>query len=86
MRYRVVICLLLGASVAVAAAAQSLSPRHWPMFGGNVESTSANSSPTGITAANVAQLALRQIKLAGPVDASAIYLQDVTVQGARHSG
>ena len=85
MRYRVVICLLLGASVAVAAAAQSLSPQHWPMFGGNVESTSANASPTGITAANVAQLARRQIKLAGTVDASAIYLQGVTVHGALHN-
>jgi hypothetical protein len=74
MRYRVVIFLLLGASVAVAVAAQSLSPLDWPMFGGNVESTSANVSPTGITAANVAQLARRQIKLAGTVDASAIYL------------
>ena len=84
MRYRVVICLLLGASLAVAAAGQGLPAQDWPMFGGNVESTSANASPTGITAANVAQLVRRQIKLDGTVDASAIYLQGVTLQGALH--
>ena len=76
--------LLLGASVAVAAAGQSLPTQNWPMFGGNVESTSANMSPTGITAANVPQLARRQIMLAGTVDASAIYLQGVSVHGALH--
>jgi hypothetical protein len=87
MQYRVAISLLLGASlsVAAAAAAQSLPPQDWSMFGGNVESTSANTSPTGITAANVAQLVRRQIKLDGTVDASAIYLQGVTVHGARHN-
>jgi hypothetical protein len=85
MRYRVMISLLLGVSVAVAAAAQNLPPQHWPMFGGNVESTSANPRPTGITAANVTQLARRQVKLPGTVDASAIYLQGVTVRGALHN-
>ena len=54
------------------------------MFGGDVESTSSNTLPSGITAANVARLTRRQIKLDGTVDASAIYLQGVTVQGARH--
>ena len=78
------ISLLLAASVTVATAAQSLPPQDWPMFGGNVESTSANPGPTGITADNVAQLARRQIKLDGTVDASAIYLQGVTVHGTRH--
>jgi PQQ-like domain len=55
------------------------------MFGGNVESTSANPSPTGITADNLAKLARRQIKLDGTVDASAIFLQGVTVHGAAHN-
>jgi hypothetical protein len=85
MNYRAVIPLLLGASVTVAAAAQGLSPQDWPMFGGGVDSTSANSQPTGITAANVAQLERRQIRLDGTVDASAIYLQGVTVRGAHHN-
>jgi hypothetical protein len=85
MGYRIVICLLLGASAAVAAAAPSLPPQNWPMFGGNVQSTSANDSPTGITAANVARLERRQIKLPGTVDASAIYLQGITVRGTIHN-
>lgn len=84
MRYQGVISLLLGASVTVAAAAQSLPAQDWPTFGGNVQSTSANPEPSGITAANVAQLVRRQIKLDGTVDASAIYLQGVTVHGALH--
>ncbi|MGA9829204.1 MAG: hypothetical protein WBQ57_12840, partial [Rhodanobacteraceae bacterium] len=69
--------LLLGASVTVAAAAQSLPAQDWLVFGGNVQSTSVNPRPTGITAANVAQLTRRQIKLDGTVDASAIYLHGV---------
>jgi hypothetical protein len=85
MRYRVAISLMIGASLAVTAAAQSSPPQDWPMFGGNVESTSANSEPTGITAANLAQLARRPIKLPGTVDASAIYLQGVSVHGALHN-
>jgi len=84
MRYQGVICLLLGASIAVSATGESLPAQDWPMFGGNVESTSANTSPTGITAANVAQLARRQVKLAGTVDASAIYLHGVSVHSALH--
>src|ERR1700689_1787048 len=85
MRYRVVISLLLGASLTVAAGAQGLPPQDWPMFGGDVESTSANPGPTGISAANVAQLSRRQIKLDGTVDASAISLQGVPFPGARHN-
>jgi len=83
MRYAVVIFLLLGASVTVAAEGKGLPPQDWPMFGGDVESTSANSQPTGITATNVLQLAHREVKLDGTVDASAIYLQGITVHGAR---
>ncbi|MGH8255316.1 MAG: PQQ-binding-like beta-propeller repeat protein [Steroidobacteraceae bacterium] len=83
MRFLVVM-LSLGGSATFAAAAQSVPPQDWPMFGGNVESTSANSAPTGITAANAAHLTRRQVRLDGTVDASAIYLHDVTVRGARH--
>jgi len=85
MRYLLLILLLSGASVAVAAADQNMPPQDWPMFGGNVESTGANPEATGITAANVNQLSRRQIKLDGTVDASAIYLQGVTVHGDRHN-
>jgi outer membrane protein assembly factor BamB len=84
MKYPLAISLLIGASVAVVAADRSLPAQDWPMFGGNVESSSANPRPTGITAANATQLVRRQIKLDGTVDASAIYLQSVTVHGERH--
>jgi len=85
MKYRLVISLLLGASVTIAAAAQSVPPQDWSMFGGNVQSTSANLKSTGITAANVGELTHRQIKLDGTVDASAIYLHGVTIRGTRHN-
>jgi outer membrane protein assembly factor BamB len=81
MRYQLLLCLMLDASVAVGADAQSVPAQDWPMFGGNVASTSANPSPTGITAANVTTLERRQIKLDGTVDASVIFLQDITVHG-----
>jgi len=84
MRYPIIVFLLLGAKLGVAAAGDSLPSQDWPMFGGNVESTSANPNPTGISAANVAQLVRREIKLPGTVDASAIYLQGVRVHGTLH--
>ncbi len=76
------LCVLLMAGTNVAAQSQSSSD--WPMFGGNLESTSSNPGPTGITADNVSKLTLRQIRLDGTVDASAIFLQGVVVHGARH--
>src|SRR5580704_12748294 len=85
MRYTAVFFLLLGASMSVGADTEGLPAQDWSMFGGNVESTSANPQPTGITAANVGQLTRRQIKLDGTVDASAIYLQAVAVHGTRHN-
>jgi PQQ-like domain len=84
MKYRVVIPLLLATSLASVAAAHNRSAQDWLMFGGNVQSTSANLMPTRITAANVAQLRRRQVQLDGLVDASAIYLHGVTIRGARH--
>ncbi|HEV2213499.1 MAG TPA: PQQ-binding-like beta-propeller repeat protein, partial [Gammaproteobacteria bacterium] len=54
------------------------------MFGGNLQSTSANPQPTGLTAANVRQLRHRQVRLDGLVDASAIYLHGASIRGAPH--
>ena len=76
--------LLLGLSVAITAAPLSAPAQSWPMFGGNLQSTSANSGDTGITAANVSRLSRRQVQLDGLVDASAIYLHGATIRGARH--
>jgi outer membrane protein assembly factor BamB len=78
------VLLALGASVTVAVAAPAPPSQDWPMFGGNVESTSAGAAPSGITAANIARLVRRQTKLDGTVDASAIYLHGVDVHGGGH--
>lgn len=77
--------LVLCIAAAFPAAAQNAPAQDWPMFGGNLESTSANPMPTGITAANLAQLTRRQVKLDGTVDASAIYLHGVSIRGASHN-
>ena len=85
MMYRLVILLMLCGGATFAAAAQSVPPQDWPMFGGNLESTSANPMPTGITPANLAHLTRRQVKLDGTVDASAIYLGGVSIHGVSHN-
>lgn len=74
----------LGCALATAALAQAPGAQDWPMFGGNVESTSDNPAPGGITAANVGKLVLRKVALPGTVDASAIYLHGVEIGGAPH--
>lgn len=84
MLRRAAIVLLLSMGVTFAAAAQSPGAQDWPMFGGNVESSSANPAPAGITAANLGKLVLRKVELPGTVDASAIYLHAVDIRGTRH--
>ena len=84
MRRHFAIRVLLGLSMALMVAAREAPAQSWPMFGGNLQSTSANLEPTGITAANVRRLRRRQVKLDGLVDASAIYLHGATIGGARH--
>lgn len=84
MRRHVAIHVLLGLNIALMAAAPEAPAQNWPMFGGDVQSTSANPEPTGITAADVRRLRRRQVELDGLVDASAIYLHGATVSGARH--
>jgi outer membrane protein assembly factor BamB len=76
---------LVGMSVAMMAAAQLATAQDWPVFGGNVQSTSANPDSGGISAATIAQLRLRQVQLDGLVDASAIYLHGATIRGTRHN-
>ncbi|MHB8812067.1 MAG: outer membrane protein assembly factor BamB family protein [Steroidobacteraceae bacterium] len=84
MRHRIAIRLLLGLIIAITTAAQGAPAESWLMFGGNLQSTSANPQPTGITAANVRQLRRRQVRLDGLVDASAIYLHGASIRGAQH--
>ena len=56
----------------------------WAQFGWDVGSSSSYPGFTGITANNVSSLQRKQVQLDGTVDASAIYLHGVTVQGAAH--
>ncbi|HVB33110.1 MAG TPA: PQQ-binding-like beta-propeller repeat protein [Patescibacteria group bacterium] len=74
---------LLGGIGTVCAWGQQ-GQKDWPQFGRDVASSSSSPIPTGITAANLASLSRRQVTLDGTVDASAIYLQGVTVKGSRH--
>ncbi len=85
MRIRVLAPLLLAVSMTALAGVPFELPRDWLMFGGDLQSTSANPAPAGITAANVIRLRRRQVILDGVVDASAIYLHAATVGGARHN-
>lgn len=61
------------------------SEHDWTQFGWDASSSGASTAPTGITAANVASMTRRQVKLDGTVDASAIYLHGVTVKGGKHN-
>lgn len=78
---------ILGVALAVGLVqyvrAQSVS-RDWLTFGADVARSGVSTAPTGITAATVGSLKRRQIAIDGVVDASAIYLHGVMVNGAAH--
>lgn len=71
-------------STVPAAAPTTATSHDWPRFGWDVGRSSASTAPTGITAANVASLRRQQVAIDGTVDASAIYLHDVRVNGGAH--
>ena len=56
----------------------------WPMFGHGPGRGNAPVASMGITAADLKHLARRDVHIDGTVDASAIYLHGVTIEGARH--
>ena len=58
--------------------------KDWPQFGYDAPSSGAYPASTGITAANAASLTRRQVTLDGTVDASAIYLHAVAINGLSH--
>jgi hypothetical protein len=60
------------------------STHDWTRFGWDAARTSNSTDPTGIDTTNVAGLRRQQVTLDGTVDASAIYLHGVTVNGAAH--
>jgi outer membrane protein assembly factor BamB len=56
----------------------------WPQFGSDVASSSAPPGPSRITAATAVSLIRRQVRLDGTVDASAIYLPRLLMNGSTH--
>jgi outer membrane protein assembly factor BamB len=60
----------------------TVGPGHdWPQFDWDVRRSGASTAPTGITASNMGSMKLQQVQLAGTVDAAAIYLSDVSING-----
>jgi outer membrane protein assembly factor BamB len=57
----------------------------WPQFGFDAASSGASTVPTGIDNHNIGSLTRQQIQIDGTVDASAIYLHGVTVNGSLHN-
>src|ERR1700761_8827427 len=77
--------LVLGLIACVSASMSAPTPAaDWMQFGWDVSSSGAPTDETGITAANLASLQRHQVTLDGTVDASAIYLHDIKVNGVQH--
>jgi PQQ-like domain len=82
--------LLLTALQPGCADSQSVLAPHtstgqdWTRFGWDAERSSAPTAASGITKDNVTSLVRQQVTLDGTVDASAIYLHGVEVNGAPH--
>lgn len=72
------------AAIAIAWSALAAAHADWPMFGWNVERSSAPEVPMGIAEGDLPALQRQQVRIDGTVDASAIYLHGVTVAGATH--
>src|SRR5215472_13653277 len=61
------------------------SARHdWTRFNWDAARSGSATSSTGIDASNVVSMERQQVHIDGTVDASAIYLQGITVNGAGH--
>ena len=73
--------LVLIGLAAACAFCRTTAAQDWPRFGWDAGRSSAPSTPTGITAGNVASLVRQRVALDGTVDASAIYLHAARVQG-----
>ncbi len=54
----------------------------WPRFGWDVAGSGAPTGPMGVDAKNIGRLTLRQVRLDGTVDSSAIYLRAAAIGGA----
>ena len=70
--------------VGTASQGPTTTSSDWTRFGWDAGRSSAPTGPTRITAANVASLVRQQVAIDGTVDAAAIYLHGVPVNGAKH--
>jgi outer membrane protein assembly factor BamB len=66
------------------AFAQARQNADWPGFGWGVASSGVSRARSGIDSRNIGSLQRRQVHMDGIVDASAIYLHGVTVNGSTH--
>jgi hypothetical protein len=83
--WRFLAAFVLVAATGFAVAKAAPQPANdWPEFGSDVQSTSAPTFDAGVTAANVGSMTRHPVTIDGIVDASAIYLNGVTVKGAKH--
>lgn len=69
---------------ARSVSAQDNASHDWTRFNWDACRTGDAKASTDINAANIASLQRQQVHIDGTVDASAIYLQGVTVNGASH--
>jgi len=78
--------MLRGAAIGLLFFSQIGSSQllDWPQFGWDAASSGASPARTDISARNIGTLTRRQIQIDGTVDASAIYLHGVTVNGTAH--
>ena len=78
------VAMVPGVAARPVIAQRSDAAHDWTRFGWDAGRTNASSTPTGITAATVGSLRRQQVAIDGTVDASAIYLHGVQVNGATH--
>jgi hypothetical protein len=66
------------------AFAQSDQEADWPQFGWDAASSGISHARSGIDSRNIGSLTQHRVQIDGAVDASAIYLRGVTVNGSTH--
>jgi outer membrane protein assembly factor BamB len=71
---RALALVLLLALLPASASAHRAASQSWPLFGFTPERTNQGPASTGITVANVGQLAQQRVQLDGTVDSSPIYV------------
>jgi outer membrane protein assembly factor BamB len=72
------------AGTSTAVISRAAASADWPDFGYTADRSGVGPTDTGITAANVSRLKLRQVTIDGIADSSAIELHAVKVNGTSH--